>query len=509
MTPYKETYKYPFIVTEILSCKNKLLEESLFTDDNILNLFKVLDNKEILGTTLPGYINKIITSHIDNELLYDKIFNDKNIIFDLLLKYVYNDYYRDLFYLIVNEPIKKGKSEYYDIINKIFELLLNIINQYISLDNASEKKNNLFEIKNAINNLLYIIIKLTQSSDDMFDLIIKKLSEGEIVKNILSKLKDVNINDENNEDINIIYKYNLNIFYCINKIMILFSNLLNNILSKNDNDVYSFNKYYLTTIIEPPYLSINSNTSINENESSETYNIEKNKNINIDDKYQVLIDFSVNTIQNIYSLFKNKIETIPNINKSNILSIYNIITDILILLLIIVKKENENISNLLNEILLNLIKLIIDFPSCSLIHNKTLKIFQLNIEYNIAFNKDNIINFLKNYFNEKRMNDLITNEGIILNDKKESSNNIYLINILNLIEKQENKKVIDYLSKTNAGLFENEKLEPGEYVPKPDEEEIIFQKKQDIHDSEGFIFTPKKTIETSKKIMKNLKEFDK
>ena len=45
-------------------------------------------------------------------------------------------------------------------------------------------------------------------------------------------------------------------------------------------------------------------------------------------------------------------------------------------------------------------------------------------------------------------------------------------------------------------------------TPKPDEDEIIFKKKEDIHDSEGFIFTPKKVIEDSKKIMKNLKNLD-
>ena len=37
---------------------------------------------------------------------------------------------------------------------------------------------------------------------------------------------------------------------------------------------------------------------------------------------------------------------------------------------------------------------------------------------------------------------------------------------------------------------------------------LFSKKKQDIHDTEGFIFTPKKVIEDSKKIMKNLKEFD-
>ena len=76
------------------------------------------------------------------------------------------------------------------------------------------------------------------------------------------------------------------------------------------------------------------------------------------------------------------------------------------------------------------------------------------------------------------------------------------------MEKQENKKIVDFLEKNNEKLLENEKMEPGEYVPKPDEEEIISKKKVDIHDSEAFIFTPKKVIEDSKKILKNLKQLD-
>ena len=78
LTSYKEAYKYPFIATEILSSRNKIIEQSLLAsnteeNNNILNLLKVLDNKEVLNTTLPGYINKIITSHLENELLYDMI----------------------------------------------------------------------------------------------------------------------------------------------------------------------------------------------------------------------------------------------------------------------------------------------------------------------------------------------------------------------------------------------------------------------------------------------------
>lgn len=115
LTSYKEAYKYPFIATEILSSRNKIIEQSLLAsnteeNNNILNLLKVLDNKEVLNTTLPGYINKIITSHLENELLYDNILKNNNTIFDILFKYINNDSYRDIFYLVINEAIKKREK---------------------------------------------------------------------------------------------------------------------------------------------------------------------------------------------------------------------------------------------------------------------------------------------------------------------------------------------------------------------------------------------------------------
>lgn len=137
-----------------------------------------------------------------------------------------------------------------------------------------------------------------------------------------------------------------------------------------------------------------------------------------------------------------------------------------------------------------------------------MEIIKLILEYNLSIKKDKIIRYLKNYLNEKKINELITDDGVIYNDKKESNNNIYLVNILNLLEKQDNIKIVEYLEKNSQGLYENEKLSPEQYVPSPDEEEMILKKKEDIHDSEAFIFTPKKIIEDSKKIMKNLKELD-
>ena len=84
MTSYKEAYKYPFIATEILSSKNKLIREKLLNNNNdenyILKLLKVLDNKDILNTTIPGYIMKIISAHLDNDLFYENINKNKETI---------------------------------------------------------------------------------------------------------------------------------------------------------------------------------------------------------------------------------------------------------------------------------------------------------------------------------------------------------------------------------------------------------------------------------------------
>ena len=527
MSSYKEQYKYPFIAAEILSLKNKNIVSALFEgineeNNNILSLLKVLDNKEIINTTLPGYIHKIICSHIENELLYDNFFNNNKIVFEILLKYVYNDSYRDLFYLIINQAVKKGKKEFFDICPKLFEMLLKYMNDYINLMNKNKYNlDNLMEIKDAIYNIIYILIKLGQNSEDLFGIIIKKLNEGELLNNLKSNLKEIDEEGDEQEN-NIKNTNNTNVFYCISKISILFANLFNIILTKNENDNYAFNKYYLSTIFDPPYSPYtyvpsyvtaknNDKDKDKTDESDKVMNIENNEkkeNNEKNENIQLLIDTSIFYLKEIFSLFENKIETIHDIRKSIIFSFYNKITDILILIIIIEKKDNEKLNIFLNEILIDLIQLIIDFPYFSLIHNKTLKIFQYIFEYNFPIKKDNIITHLKNYFNDKKINELITDEGIILNNKKESNNNIYLINILNLLEKQENKKIIEYLGKNSEGLLESEKMEPGDYVPKPDEDEIIMQKKEDIHDSEAFIFTPKKVIEDSKKIMKNLKELD-
>ena len=510
MTSYKEAYKYPFIATEILSSKNKLITDNILINNEeenyILKLIKVLDNKEILNSTIPGYVTKIISAHINEDLLYDNIYTNKEIIFDIFLKYVYNDSYRDLFFLIFNEAINKRKTDFYDLIPKLFDNLYINFNNYI----LNENSDLLIELKDGINNLIYICIKLADNNEEVFNLIIDKIKESQLVK----KIKE-NIKNENEAN-----KLKENISLCLNYLLMFISNLLNIIITKDENDIYAFNKYYLSTIYDPPY-SLNSNITYNisnikdindKNEEDKDKDVEmKVEGENKKDKINLnqLIELGIEYLNESNSFFEKYIKICDNINKSVICSYYDKITDLLILLLkITAEKEKEKLSNFLNIILIDLLKLIINYPQNSIINNKILYIFKLAALNESTIEKSSLVNLLKDSLSKKKLDDLITNEGVISNNDIGNNNNIYLINILNILEKQENEKIVKYLQKTNEGLYENEKMEIGDYVPKPDEDEIIFEKKQDIHDTEGFIFTPKKIIEDSKKILKNLKEFD-
>ena len=517
MTSYKEAYKYPFIAAEILSSKNKLITEKILKENNsenyVLKLIKVLDNKEILNTTIPGYITKIISSHVDSELFYENIVKNKEIIFEIFFKYIYNDSYRDLFYLIINSAINQGKNEFNDYIQKLFDNLLINMNNYIS----NENNDDIMKLKDGIKNIIYIFIKLAENKEEIFNLIINKLNEFDFIKKLKENIKEIDDIDKTNQN-------NINILFCINSIIILITNLLNIIITKEENDVYAFNKYYLSTIFDPPYSLNNYITyNINDNNRKEITDRdikEKNENKDVEMKVEEedkkeninlsqLNDIGLAYLNEVYTFFDKYIKVLNNLSKSVIFSLYDKITDLIILLLIInSSEENEKLKNFLDQILISLIKLIIEYPQYNIINNKILQIFKLISQKNISISKSHLITYLKEFLSEQKLNDLISNEGVITNNSNENSNNIYLINILNILEKQENEKVCKYLRKTNEGLLENEKMEVGDYVPKMEEDEIIFEKKQDIHDTEGFIFTPKKVIEDSKKIMKNLKEFD-
>lgn len=520
MTSCNSAYKFPFIAAEILSSNNQLIIDSLFginkeqndCEDkkekncpNIFSLFKVLDNNNILYTTIPGYIYKIIQSHIKNKLLLDNIEKYIDNIFDILLKFIYIDSYRDILYILIDEAMNGQRKEYYKLIKKIFDLLIIDMKNYIKNNNLEENST----IQNRIDNIILTLIKLFKKYSEVYMLIINNLSDCEMLKNIPSK--EENLSFENI----------LKDFYCKRKFIKIFSNLLYVIISKKENNEYIFFKYYLTTIIEPTYQPFDKDIELineknKENADKQKNNVdnkEKEEQNNIDKSNQLLYNLSSIFIKNIYLILLNKIKKAEKVNKSFIVGSYNDLTDLL-LELILVKKDiqnlnnNKNIDDLLQEnFLFDLIQFIIDYPFCSIIHNKTLQIFLL-LELEQISQKEKIIKYFENYFTNEKVSNLVNNGKLIYNGN-DSFNNIFLIKIYQKMVKDTSPKIKEYLDINSKGLLENEKLSSDQYVPKPDEEEIIFQKKQDIHDSEAFIFTPKKVIEESKKIMKNLIEMDK
>ena len=284
MTSYKEAYKYPFIAAEILSSKNKIIIDKLLSyneeENFILDLIKVLDNKEILNSTIPGYITKIISAHINEKLFLENINKNKEIIFNIFLKYIYNDSYRDLFYLIYNEGINKGIKDFNELIPKLFDSLLIYMNKFIS----NEDENLFIELKDGISNIIYISVKLAENNEDIFNLLINKLQENELIQKIKGNIKEIDEINKANEN-------NINFLFCINNILMFISNLLNIILTKNENNIYGFNKYYLSTIYDPPY-SLN-NIIYNLPDNNKKENIVKdnkennNENKDKDDEMQV------------------------------------------------------------------------------------------------------------------------------------------------------------------------------------------------------------------------------
>jgi hypothetical protein len=154
----------------------------------------------------------------------------------------------------------------------------------------------------------------------------------------------------------------------------------------------------------------------------------KKENLNINS----LLDIGIVYLNEVFSIFNKYIKVINNLDKSTIFSIYDKITD-LIILLINCSLEKEKLTNFLDSILTDLVKLIIDYPQYTIINNKILTIFKLIHEKDIQINKIFLLNYIKDFYTEEKINDLITNEGVIPNKEKENGN-IYLINILNILE---------------------------------------------------------------------------
>ena len=80
------------------------------------------------------------------------------------------------------------------------------MNKFIS----NEDENLFIELKDGINNIIYICVKLAENNEDIFNLIINKLQENELIQKIKGNIKEIdeiNKANENKDIFQLFYLY--------------------------------------------------------------------------------------------------------------------------------------------------------------------------------------------------------------------------------------------------------------------------------------------------------------
>ena len=176
MTNYKSAFKYPYIVTEILSSQNEKITNQLFLIEGenkplILQIIETLNEINIQDSTIPGYVTKIIIAHISNDNFYNCIYNYFNDLFNFLFKNIESDSIRDITYELINKGLHSNNQEKFIeifniFINKLKETNINhnIFQNEIWLIIALSRSNEI--IYNKIDEILSIIISIFLEKDD-------------------------------------------------------------------------------------------------------------------------------------------------------------------------------------------------------------------------------------------------------------------------------------------------------------------------------------------------------
>lgn len=69
-------------------------------------------------------------------------------------------------------------------------------------------------------------------------------------------------------------------------------------------------------------------------------------------------------------------------------------------------------------------------------------------------------------------------------------------------------KYLDYVNAVMKGSLYKDEVQEMNDVDIKNEDEEVFEQNKDLHDTEAYIFTTKKLVETSKKVNQKLKELD-
>lgn len=478
MTNYKHAFKYPFIASEILCSNNEKIIKRLFNKEKdekyppILSLLELLDNHSLLNTTIPGYISKIIYSHMENELFLKSIEPYIKEILNILLENIQNDSYRNILYSIIKKGIQIDdlKDKYLNIIDDIFNKLNEIIKDEFKLFN-----------------IIWIFVALSKDDENSLKEIIQEKNLNKIIE--IYKIKDENYMSDNNESKDIVNEKDIK---CYEKLNCFFTNFLFMFLKSIQKDVM-FENLNITSLIEA---EIYQNNSI----IPQVSNI--NKEYNFEDK--TLIDkFYYFVIENFEIIYKvtDKVKKYSINNNQKISFCYLNLLDIINLLLMIKFSSEFLTKNIINEFYIDLI----NFPQNSILNQKLIQIFSSLGKNELTQNFFENLNkyVLENILNE----DIIKNE--VINKKITTSlNYTYLLKMFYYLNSDyDNTQLKEYMNSIEQGLFEGQ-IQPQDTIVQKDEDAEPVETKKDIHDSEAFIFTTKKILEDSKKVSKKLMDLD-
>ncbi len=469
MTNYKSAFKYPYIVTEILSNQNEKITNQLFLIEGekkplILQIIETLNEINMQDSTIPGYITKIIIAHISNDNFFNCIFNYLNDLFDFLFKHIDSDSIRDITYELINKGLHSNNQEKF---LDIFNILLNKL-----------KETNINHI--IFQNKIWLIIALCRTNEIIYNKIDEILS---IIVSIFLEKDENTMNDFPHE----ITSKDECIRYT--SLMQLITNCLYIALKNNNENILSSN-LYITNLIDTNRLS---------------QNMEELSNIDTVTNYNKNTLDGFKFIGKNFSLLYRIFEKCHKFSQDNEFYCTLFLSNLLDTLIILLNYDSK-FPVLKQKFLIELIKLMIEFPNHTIISQKIVKIFSI-------FNKDNINlteirNNIEQILSKSTIDEVFINNEIISNKSPISLYLVYFIKIYISLNGNENLEIINKYNMINSkGLFQGELQPDTDIVQKIEDEEPIEQAK-DIHDTEAFLFTTKKILEDSKKVSKKLKEID-
>lgn len=495
MTNYKYAFTYPYLVAEVLSMNNENFSEALFTDKNnslpIIDLLNCLSKENIKDTTIPGYICKIITTQlINNDKLIMNIEPYLDNIQRVLYKNIDSDSYRDILNVILVKGIKRDIKEN---TNTFIKSIDSIVNMIVEIFNDFSNNNE------RIRNLCYLLVSLFKGEGES---VLKRLIDNKVNIDKLLDLfrnKSDSIMSDTSKDI-----ISWEECEAYRALIELISNILRSIIKdiNKDEDLVLTSMFDIGVVVDPKTIQ-NNQTEQNVNKNVLSDEVCNNFYMIISDNFSLLFE-----VANKIKSYASKMKHLPTMTSSNSSSFpivsrcYLSFLDIITISLSYDKVPQKIFTiSLINELWYDMIK----YANNSLMNLKIIKIFSLYIQSNSDKTILNeIISNIEQFINTNYTYEIV-NKGVITNKNSQSLNCVYIIKLYCLLTNS--TKYDEYNKIISKDLFKDQ-VQTESNVKLVNEDEEVFEEKKDIHDTEAFIFTTKKTIEASKKVSKKLKQLD-